>query len=114
MSDKDRPKDDDGNGEGVAGGGVCEDEDGEGRKIPKRGTLFRLRKGKKIKGERRKEKRRKQIVGCFLCLKEPRTLDSAGESPTSDPNSREFTFDMLRDLIEKNDFYSNECNTHLD
>ncbi|KAL6501364.1 hypothetical protein OROHE_025011 [Orobanche hederae] len=50
--------------------------------------------------------------GCS-CLKQPRSLDSSGESPTSDPNSSRFTFDMLRALIEKNDFYSKECNPHL-
>lgn len=132
MSDKDRSKDDDGNGGGVGGGGGVDDEDGEERKISKRcsrrgkmDTLFRLRRGKKMMGERREEKglyansrcwwrRRSKIPRCFLCLKEPETLDSSGESPTSDPNSSEFTFDMLRDLIEKNDFYSKECNTHLD
>lgn len=128
MSDEDRPKDEDGKG---GGGGGGDDEDGEGRKIPKgssrRGkktTLFWLRKRKRMMGERRKEKgvyvnsgcwwRRGKIPGCLSCLKEPRTLDSSGQSPTSDPNSPEFTFDMLRDLIEKNDFYSKECNTHLD
>lgn len=128
MSDKNRSKDDDGNGGGGGGvgrGGGGADEDGEERKRGKRVTLFRLRKCKKIMGERRTEKgvyvnsgcwwrRRRKIPGCFSCLKEPGTLDSSGESPTSDPNSSEFTFDLLRDLIEKNDFYSKECNTHLD
>lgn len=135
MSGKDRSKDDDGNGGGGGGGGGGDDEDGEGegegRKISKgcskRGkmvTLFRLRKGKRMMEERRKEEgvyvnsgcwwRRSKIPGCLSCLKEPGTLDSSGESTTSDPNSSEFTFDMLRDLIEKNDFYSKECNTHLD
>lgn len=52
--------------------------------------------------------------GCYLCLKRPLTSDSGGESQTSDPNSPNFTYEMFRLFIEKNDFYSNECNPHLD
>lgn len=50
---------------------------------------------------------------CCLCIKQPMTLDTSIESPTSDPNSKEFTYDMMRVLIEKNEFYSKECNAHL-
>lgn len=49
-----------------------------------------------------------------MCLKKPMTLDSSGESPTSDPNSPDFTYGMLRSLIEKNDFFDKDCNPHLD
>ncbi|EEF50049.1 conserved hypothetical protein [Ricinus communis] len=47
---------------------------------------------------------------CF-CLKQNFTLQSPTDSQTSDPNHPKFTFEMLRTLIEKNDFYSKECNT---
>lgn len=52
------------------------------------------------------------VGGCFQCFKNGKTWGSKAESPTSDPNSAEFTHEMLRDLIEKNDFYSKECNLH--
>ncbi|KAL6964546.1 hypothetical protein U1Q18_035597 [Sarracenia purpurea var. burkii] len=51
--------------------------------------------------------------GGFCCFKPTPVLDSPVETCTSDPNSPEFTFELLRDLIEKNDFYSEECNPHL-
>ncbi|KAG9135504.1 hypothetical protein Leryth_007260 [Lithospermum erythrorhizon] len=52
--------------------------------------------------------------GCYLCMKKPVTLESSGESsPTSDPNSSEFSYDMLRSLIENNHFYDKDCDTHL-
>ncbi|KAA0056095.1 putative lysozyme-like protein [Cucumis melo var. makuwa] len=38
---------------------------------------------------------------------------SKNGSPT-DPNHRKFTNEMLKVLIEKNDFYSKESNPHLD
>ncbi|KAE8000031.1 hypothetical protein FH972_004403 [Carpinus fangiana] len=51
-------------------------------------------------------------TGCYFCFTRPQTL----ESPThaSDPNDPNFTYEMLKAFIEKNDFYSKECNTHLD
>lgn len=52
--------------------------------------------------------------GCYFCFKQPHTLESPAESFTSDPNDSSFTHDMLRSLIEKNDFYSKECNPHID
>ena len=48
------------------------------------------------------------------CFKQISTLNSPIEPQTSDPNSPEFTHELLRGLIEKNDFYSKECNPHLD
>lgn len=133
MSDKDRPEADDGGESGVEGAegpaereGLCK---GCGRK-GRRFSFFRLRKGKKLLHQKRKQKGisvnsrgwgRRAVAGggggrgwCCLCLRQPKTLDSSGESPTSDPNSSEFTVDMLRALLEKNDFYSKECNPHLD
>ncbi|XAR56043.1 hypothetical protein NMG60_11036332 [Bertholletia excelsa] len=52
---------------------------------------------------------------CYTCFKQTPTLDSSVESSqTSDPNSAEFGFEKLRALMETNDFYSKECNPHLD
>lgn len=51
---------------------------------------------------------------CFFCISRPKTLESPVESHTSDPNDPTFTLEMVRDLLEKNDFYSRECNPHLD
>lgn len=52
--------------------------------------------------------------GCYFCFKQPHTLESPAESFTSDPNDSSFTHDMLKSLIERNDFYSKECNPHFD
>ncbi|XP_057963176.1 uncharacterized protein LOC131154427 [Malania oleifera] len=51
--------------------------------------------------------------GCYLCLTRPQTMESPAESPGSDPNSPEFTYELLKALIENNDFYSKDCNPHL-
>lgn len=109
-----------------------------GNKEPKRVSIFRFGKAKKklklLQSNRRRRRRRKagfiNSGGCFgrgggeggvvegcccLCTKQPQALDSSGESPpTSDPNSKEFTYDMLKVFIEKNDFYAADCNPHLD
>ncbi|XP_049414986.1 uncharacterized protein LOC125877761 [Solanum stenotomum] len=120
----------------AVGGSRCkemddsEEEEGDNNKDfrknkGKRVTCFRFRKVKstllrrKRKGvsgnsERRREGSGGGGGGCYLCLRRPLTSDSGGESQTSDPNSPNFTYEMLRVLIEKNDFYSNECNPHLD
>ncbi|XP_031261476.1 uncharacterized protein LOC116119667 [Pistacia vera] len=50
---------------------------------------------------------------CFSCFMQPPTLDSSAESIESDPNDPNFSNEMLRSLIENNDFYSKECNPHL-
>ncbi|TYG38830.1 hypothetical protein ES288_D13G254800v1 [Gossypium darwinii] len=51
------------------------------------------------------------FYGGFCCTR-PRTLESADDSNTSDPNDPNFTYEMLKTLIEKNQFYSKECNPH--
>lgn len=52
--------------------------------------------------------------GCYFCFTRPLTLESPIGFRTSDPNDPNFTFDMLNVLIEQSDFYSRECNPHLD
>ncbi|CAI9770192.1 unnamed protein product [Fraxinus pennsylvanica] len=136
MSDKEPPRD---GGGGGAGGEPTEKIDQRERKCDscgkkgKKVSLFRFGKGKKLFQQRRKHRDRGSSVnsgccakcgggagrgGCggggFLCFKQPRAMDSSGESPTSDCNSGAFNCDMLTALIEKNDFYSKECNPHLD
>lgn len=120
--------DDDDAGAGVSG--RCkemddsEEENDQSKKIKgKKVSCFRFRKVKgkflwrKQKGVSVNSDRRRELYGgggCYLCLKKPLTSDSGGESQTSDPNSPTFTYEMLRVFIEKNDFYSKECNPHLD
>ncbi|KAL6132871.1 hypothetical protein ACLB2K_065110 [Fragaria x ananassa] len=53
-------------------------------------------------------------TGCYLCFMPSLTVDSSAESPSSYPNSPNFSYGKLRSLIEKNDFYSKDCNYHLD
>ncbi|KAI4374042.1 hypothetical protein MLD38_012087 [Melastoma candidum] len=48
------------------------------------------------------------------CVGRPMTLDSSVESVTSDPNDPEFSYEMLRDLLQRNEFFHAECNTNLD
>lgn len=94
---------------------VCEKSEGKGNRIP----LFRFRK------LRRKNKlpssesgscccfigKKENVGGCFMCFRK----SPSGDSPVkSDPNSPSFTFERMRSMIEKNDFYSKECNTHFD
>ncbi|XP_068318441.1 uncharacterized protein [Pyrus communis] len=52
--------------------------------------------------------------GCYFCFTKPPTLDSPMGSPTSDPEHPNFTFGMLRAFVESNEFYSKDCNPHLD
>ncbi|KAK4424478.1 hypothetical protein Salat_1641200 [Sesamum alatum] len=129
MSEKERRRAGKGSGGGGGGGsGGADEENGEGPsetgdkeekkgkgsgKNGKRASLFRLRKNKKVLHRRRKQKGI-PVNSCCFGLRKPRTLSSSGESPTSDPNSPTFTSDMLRTLIEKNDFYSKEYNPNLD
>lgn len=118
----------------VLGGGSCKETDDSeeeddhdkdfGKSKGKRVSCFRFRKvrlmvlRRKRKGVSGNSARRRELSGggggCYLCLKRPLTSDSGGESQTSDPNSPNFTYEMLRVFIEKNDFYSSECNPHLD
>jgi hypothetical protein len=41
-------------------------------------------------------------------------LETPNGSPSSDPNDPKFTHSMLKTLIEKNDFFSKECNPHIE
>lgn len=52
--------------------------------------------------------------GCCFCLKKSQSVESSMRSQSSDPNDPTFTYDMLRVLIERNDFYSKERNPYLD
>ncbi|KAF7805007.1 loricrin isoform X2 [Senna tora] len=47
--------------------------------------------------------------GSYVCFTRPQVLESFNGSPISDPNDPNLTT-----FIEKNDFYSKECNPHLD
>lgn len=89
-------------------------------------VLFPFRKAKKqlvYSGRKRSRSssssasfsgKREGFVGCFLCFKQPQTTESPANSQTSDPNNPAFTYEHLKVLIEKNDFYSKECNPHID
>nr|KAJ0225547.1 hypothetical protein LSAT_V11C100029820 [Lactuca sativa] len=82
------------------------------RRKPKRVVLPRIKTKKKDK-ENRASISRSSGNSC-LCITRIAKLDSCTESPSSDPNCSDFSFDSLRGLIEKSDFFLNECNTHLD
>ncbi|KAL1558812.1 hypothetical protein AAHA92_09230 [Salvia divinorum] len=128
MSDRDRPGADEGggiNGTDEEDREVAAERDWKCKRCGSKGKrlpFFRLRKSKKLLHQKRKQggisvnSRGWGRSGgwCCLCLRQPKTLDSSGESPTSDPNSSDFTFDELRALIEKNDFYSKDCSPHFD
>ncbi|XP_010524827.1 PREDICTED: uncharacterized protein LOC104802769 [Tarenaya hassleriana] len=50
--------------------------------------------------------------GCGFCgMKPPETKESP--SPISDPNDENFTHEMMRALLETDDFCSKECNPHV-
>lgn len=131
TSVKDRPDVGDCSGGGDDGGSIRRIDQNRRTshdKKSKRVSLFRFRSVKKQ--SHRRNNRPSSVAtpgGCSagvvgrgfggrlsLCFKPSPTMDSPGESQTSDPNSSEFTFELLKGLIEKNDFYSKECNTHLD
>lgn len=54
------------------------------------------------------------VKGCYFCFRQPLTSESSIGSPVSDPDDPNFSYDMLKVLIETNDFYSKDCNPHLD
>lgn len=113
--------------------GLKKESEKRGDKETNRVSIFRFGKDKKklklLHNNRKKRRKKGSLVnsggwgggggvagvGCCLGMKQPQTLESSGESPsTSDPNSKEFTYDMLKVFIEKNDFYAADCNPHLD
>ncbi|RAL44233.1 hypothetical protein DM860_015593 [Cuscuta australis] len=102
--------------------GGDDDRKGNGKRV----SLLRLRKLKK--SVQRNKERNSAVVprsfgtvassssggNCCLCLRFPRPADLSSDSQSSDPNSPDFSHELLSSLIEKNDFYSKECNPHLD
>lgn len=85
------------------------------RKAKKQLVYSRRRKSRSISSPRSSGKR-EGFLGCYLCFKQkqPHTIESpSANSQTSDPNNPAFTYDHLKLLIEKNDFYSKESNPHL-
>jgi len=54
--------------------------------------------------------------GCFRVMRPRRREggddDSSVSSPVSDPNDERFSHEMLRVMLETNDFCSDECNPH--
>ncbi|XP_030477352.2 uncharacterized protein LOC115694364 [Syzygium oleosum] len=52
-------------------------------------------------------------LGRAFCVGRPRALEAPVASRSSDPNDPAFSQEMMRASLEKNDFYSKECNPHL-
>ncbi|CAH2044483.1 unnamed protein product [Thlaspi arvense] len=51
--------------------------------------------------------------GCFSMMRPRRTEEEESpSSPSSDPNDESFTHEMLRVMLETNDFCSDDCNPH--
>ncbi|CAJ2631800.1 unnamed protein product [Trifolium pratense] len=53
-------------------------------------------------------------IRCKFCFLRPNVLETPDGSPSSDPNDPNFTNSMLKTLIEKNDFFSKDCNPHIE
>ncbi|KAI3815471.1 hypothetical protein L1987_15139 [Smallanthus sonchifolius] len=84
---------------------------GYGRKARKV-VWSKIKKAKKrLQGNKTQKN---ESSGFCWCIGRVRSLDSASDSPTSDPNSSGFGFDSLIGLIEKSDFLLDDCNTHFD
>lgn len=83
---------------------------------PKKRFLDKIRK--KPKSPKRCFSGSSRKGGCFRVMRHRRTEeddDNDGgsvSSPVSDPNDERFTHEMLRVMIESNDFCSIECNPH--
>ncbi|KAL4561187.1 hypothetical protein LXL04_033350 [Taraxacum kok-saghyz] len=98
---------------GDDGGGTKNQKKRRGyRRKAKRVVLSRIKTSKK--GKENPPPISRSSGSCCLCITRIPKLDSCTQSPTSDPNCPDFGFDSLRGLIEKSDFFLNECNTHLD
>ena len=50
--------------------------------------------------------------GCFSLRRPRRRTEEEPSSPVSDPNDECFTHEMLRVMLETNDFCSDDCNPH--
>lgn len=129
----------DGNGDGDDGGNAMRDEDGKKKHTIGKAKQVFLQQFTKAKRELHNRRHRKalrsssgssgaaivtrasgktirggSIAGCYFCFSRPQVLESPSRSPPSDPNTPSFTYAMFKTLIEKNDFYSKECNPHID
>ncbi|CAN8265246.1 unnamed protein product [Cochlearia groenlandica] len=51
--------------------------------------------------------------GCFSVISKRRTEDDDDDDPLSDPNDESFTHEMLRVMLETNDFFCDDCNPHI-
>ncbi|KAF8015443.1 hypothetical protein BT93_H1068 [Corymbia citriodora subsp. variegata] len=111
---------DDGGGGGGGGVGVSvAHEDDQRREMgcgctPRR-NLAKVKKafGSSSNKKPLRKRRRRNGKGCVFCFSRPKTVGSPAESLVSDPDDPAFTHEMLRELLERNDFYSGECNPHL-
>ncbi|KAK2634677.1 hypothetical protein Ddye_029469 [Dipteronia dyeriana] len=123
---------------GGGGGGGCDGVHGNDKEKRQRGFVctWNFRRAKQVvlsslpnANKKRKQKKPHQIKtlssssssaanasfsGCCFCFKQPYTLDSPVESHSSDPNDPKSSYDMLKSLIEQNDFFSKESNPHID
>ena len=52
-----------------------------------------------------------RLLCCCACLKEPEVVEIP-EGDLDDPEG--FSYECLKSMIERNDFYSKECDTHID
>lgn len=115
---KDDGKGDDG-GDGGVGVSVAHENDQRrerGCGCMPRWNLAKVRKafGSSSNWKLSRQRRRRKGKGSGSCFSRPETVESPAESHLSDPEDLAFTHEMLRDLLERNAFYSRECNTHLD
>ena len=124
SGDGDDGDEDDEGGVRRGGGDDAKKRRGKNLEKAKHWVSFPFRKAKKqlVYSGRQKSKsnssascsgKMEGFVGCYLCFKRPQTLESSANSQTSDPNNPAFTYEHLKLLIEKNDFYSKECNPHI-
>ncbi|GLU17234.1 hypothetical protein SLE2022_336190 [Rubroshorea leprosula] len=133
MSDADREILEVGHSHSGADGGGDDDNDEHDRESGTSGTQIRKKKQRENDGFRKNFTKAKQVFhrkkchrkkptssnngdrgsgcGCFCFSGQPCTLESTNTNDPNDPNL--FSYDMLKTLIENNDFYSKECNTHL-
>lgn len=85
-------------------------ENSEEKKKKKEDDQSRFRKMRRMWRGRRLGKKTER--GCQVCFLPPASSDSP-ETASRSGKLDEFCPDLVRALIEKNDFYSKECNVHL-